>query len=480
MPQPKIQFLSDAEIQDIHYLSLKILRETGVVVHHAGVLDRLAAAGARVDFSKKLVRFEEQQVMAALAGVPGQYVVRGRDPARTARFGFGDLNMTSSPGQYAWFDHHTGARRPTRLADAVAAARVGEALANVTIVGAMSAPEDVPLPVRDVVLTAELIRHTGKPTRCWPITRRSSHYVLEIYAALAGGREALRREPMVETFLEPVSPLQLPETGLDVMLEYLEYGQPVSIGPMVMASGTGPATLAGTLAQENAEILAGITVVQTLSPGNPITYGGIPHIMDPRTSICAFGSPEQGLLAVAMAQMAKFYHLPVYLNINLTDAKLLDAQAGMEKIGSFLLGAMAGADLIGHAGIVGTDHGGSLAWLVADHEAVQYVRRVLRGFCVDEETLAGEVIAATGPAGSYVASRHTLRHFRGELWIPSRVWTRETYDGWFSAGGKSLAERAAAQVDEILAKPLIDPLEPGLAGEIERIVAAARRELADS
>ena len=80
---------------------------------------------------------------------------------------------------------------------------------------------------------------------------------------------------------------------------------------MAMTSATAPGTLAGTLAQENAEILAGLVVTQLFARGTPVMYGGIPHIMDPRTSICSFGSPEQGLMAVAMVQMARFYGLPL-------------------------------------------------------------------------------------------------------------------------------------------------------------------------
>jgi trimethylamine--corrinoid protein Co-methyltransferase len=384
----------------------------------------------------------------------------------------------SSPGQFAWFDTRTGIRRDPTTQDARDAIAVADALPNIKIVGAMAVPVDVPLGIRDVVLTRELVRGTCKPTRCWPVTKRSSRYVLEIYSALAGGKKALAERPMVEVFLEPISPLQLPETGLDIMLEYLEYGQPVSIGPMVMASGTGPATLAGTLALENAEILSGIVVVQTLKPGTPVLYGGIPHIMDPRTSICAFGSPEQGLMAVAMAQVARFYGFPVYVNVGLTDAKTLDVQAGMEKMGSYILGALVGADLFGHSGLVGTDHGASLPWLVVDDEAMTYARRVARGFEVNMETLAVSIVAQVGPAGNYLFHDHTLAHYRDELLVPNKIWTRETYDGWQTQEATSMGERAQVRVDEILNSYERPPIDPSLVVEIDKIVEAARLELA--
>jgi trimethylamine---corrinoid protein Co-methyltransferase len=476
MPTPAISLLSQKDLQAIHDTSLMILRDVGLRIHHVGVLERLAQAGAFVDRHPRIVRFSEEQVMEALEMAGKRFSVRGRDPERVARYGYGEINLLSSPGQYAWLDHHGGSRRETRLKDTIHAARVGEALPNITIVGAMTAPVDVTDQIRDVVLTAELVKHTTKPTRAWPVSRRSSRYVLEIYALLAGGREAMRQTPMTDTFLEPISPLQLPETGLDVMLEFLEYGQPVSIGPMAMAAGTGPATLAGNLAQENAEILGAIVTVQMLAPGTPVVYGGIPHIMDPRTSICSFGSPEQGLMAVAMAQIGKSYGLPVYVNVNLTDAKRLDAQAGMEKMGSLLLGMLAGADLLGHAGIVGTDHGGSLSWLVADNEAYAFAQRILRGFEVDEERLAFPVIAGVGPGGNYLSLEHTVRHFRKELWTPGALWERDSYETWTKRGSKTMEQRVSARVDQILSAP-VEPIDPKLEAEIDQIVAAARREL---
>jgi trimethylamine--corrinoid protein Co-methyltransferase len=478
MAELKIEILTPEEIQQIHETSLHILEKVGVMVHHKTVLQKLAEGGAKADFAKQTIRFKPDLVLHALDLSAKQYILHGRDPQKVAKFGHGELNLISSPGQYAWFDHHTGLRRGPTLQDVRLAARVGDALPNITIVGAMAVPTDVPAEVKDVSLTAELVKATGKPTRCWPVSRKSSHYVLEIYTAMAGGKAALRMNPMTETLLEPISPLQLPETGVDVLLEFLEYGQPVSVGPMVMASGTGPATLAGTLAQENAEILAAITTIQMLAPGTPILYGGIPHIMDAHTSICSFGSPEQGLMAVAMTQIGKHYGLPVYINVNLTDAKTLDVQAGMENMGSFVLGILAGADLFGHAGIVGTDHGGSLPWLAVDNEAMNYARRISRGFVVDPETLAEQVIADVGPTGNFLAQAHTVKHFRDEFWLSNPLWAREPFDGWFQKGASSMEERANAKVDQIISHHETEPLEAGLEKEIDHIVRAAKRDLA--
>jgi trimethylamine---corrinoid protein Co-methyltransferase len=479
LPAPRLSLLSPEEIHSIHDASLEVLSHVGIQVHNHTLMQRLAEGGARVDPARSLVYLEEDLVMDAIHQAGKQFVLHGRDPAKTARFGFGERNLISSPGQFSWFDHRSGARREPVLADAREAAILGDALPNLTIVGAMAVPVDVPPAIRDVVLTAELLKRTGKPVRAFPISRRSSHYVLELLALVAGGTEALRQRPMSEMMLEPISPLQLPDTQVDIMLEFLEYGQPVNVSPMAMATGTAPATLAGVLVQENAEILASIVAVQALAPGASVLYGGIPHIMDPRTSLCSFGSPEQGLMALGLAELGKHYGFPVYVNVNLTDAKRLDVQAGMEKIGSLLQGMLAGADLFGHAGIVGADHGGSLAWLLADNEALGFAKRIARGFDVSEESLAVPVVSAVGPGGNYLAEMHTRQHFRQELWLPGSMWTRETYDAWSASGGLSMEQRLSLSVDNLLKSHVPEPLDPALEQEIDRLVAASRRELVD-
>ncbi|MHC4461008.1 MAG: trimethylamine methyltransferase family protein [Planctomycetota bacterium] len=478
MANIQVQILSDREIQTIHDASLAILKKTGIMVHHDEVLKLVAEAGAQVDNHSKVAHLPEQLVMDCIALAKKQYILYGRDLERTARFGYGDFVLMSSPGQYGWIDSHSGRLRSATIQDARDAICLGDALPNITIVGSMAQPEEVSQAYREVLLTAELVKGTSKPTRTWVFNRRTARYVLEIYRTIAGGEKALRDHPMIEAFLEPISPLQLPHDGLDVMMEFIQAGQPVSIGPMAMTSGTAPATLAGTLAQENAEILAGVVVSQLLAEGTAVTYGGIPHIMDPRTSICSFGSPEQMLMAQACVQMGRFYGFPVYINVGLTDAKVLDVQAGIEKGASMMLGALAGADMFGHAGICGTDHGASLAWLVIDDELMAYVKRVVRGFEVNTNTIATEVVDTVGPAGTYLAEEHTVKHFRDELWLPNPAWTRATWDAWEKEGRSSMADRALKKVERIMTTHKAKPMDEALAGEIDRIVECARRELA--
>jgi trimethylamine--corrinoid protein Co-methyltransferase len=462
--------LSQHDIEAIHHTSLTILRDLGVRLPSQEVLGALVEAGADVDLDHKVARIPERLVVGAIERAGKRYILYGRDPDRTACFGYGDFVLVSSPGQFAWVDEESSQRRPPTQEDARAGIRVSDALEHIDIVGAMGMALDI-----------ESVKGSTKPTHVWVANGRTLEYILRIYEAVTGGREAHRQRPMIAAFIEPVSPLRFSETGLEILVTCARYGLPVAFGPMVQAGATGPATLAGTLALENAEILAGIVLAQTflaqtLGPGVPVCYGGIPHIMDMRSSQISFGSPEQGLMAVAMTQMARHYGLPVYINVGLSDSKRVDAQSGLERGMTLLMGALAGADTFGHMGILGADQAGSLEQLIVDNEMAAYVKRVLRGFSVDEETLALDVIQKVGIGGNFLGEAHTRDHFLQEMWLPI-AFDRRRWEEWWANGARTMADWAHERKIQILAEHHPPPLEPELAREIDGIVAVVRRDL---
>jgi trimethylamine--corrinoid protein Co-methyltransferase len=473
-----LSVLTQGEVRRIHTASVRTLHEVGVELPNRQVLEALAEAGADVDFERQVARVPEGLVVNALDEAGKRYVLYGRNPERMARFGYGDFVLVSSPGQFAWVDEDGGNRREPTQADARGGIRVGDALEHIDIVGAMGMALDVPADYRDVWMAAELVKGTEKPAHVWVANGETLAYILRIYEAVRGGRAAHQKRPMIAGFIEPISPLRFPKTGLEILITCARYGLPVLFGPMVQAGATGPVTLAGTLALENAEILAGVVIAQTLGPGVPVCYGGIPHIMDMRTSQISFGAPEQGVMAVAMAQMARHYDLPSYVNVGLSDSKRVDVQSGLERGMTLLMGALAGADTFGHMGILGADQAGSLQQLIVDDRTAAYVKRILRGLSVDDETLALDVVKQVGIGGNFLGEDHTHRHFRQELWFPL-AFDRRRWDDWWADGASSMADWALDRRAEILADHHPTPPEPELVREIDDIVTAAQRDLMD-
>jgi trimethylamine--corrinoid protein Co-methyltransferase len=377
------------------------------------------AAGASVDNDSGIVKVPERIVSESIDRAGKTFTLYGRDRSNQARYGVGERNYNSVGGEALWVDDTCKERRYASLEDVATATRLADALPHINLVGSMADPHEIPVSYRCVAVAAAQLKNTTKPIHFWFHDRASARFVLEAMAAVRSSEDEAARLPLAYPFLEPISPLKFPFEGLDLLFETSRLSLPVPIGPMAQVGATGPGSLAGTLAQENAEILAGVVITQLINPGNAVCYGGIPHAFDMRTTQLIFAGPEQALMAVAMTQMGKHYGLPVYINVGLTDSKVPDAQAGMEAGMTLLSGALAGADIFGHLGICGVDQGTSLSMLVMQHEIVAYIERLLRGFEVTDETLGLDVIRSVGQDGSFLGEMHTVEHFLEELWFPS-------------------------------------------------------------
>jgi trimethylamine--corrinoid protein Co-methyltransferase len=472
----KCSVLDDKKIGLIHRTSIGILGTVGIVIPHKEMRNLFRAAGAVVDDAAECVKIPEKLVMSSLATAGKKFTLYGRDLARTAVFGEGKRNYNATAGEALWIDDHTGERRYTTIDDVRAAARLGNSLPDLNIVGAMADPKDIPTSYRCVEVAAEMLKLTTKPITFWFHDRASAKFLIDLFAAVRGSVEEVARHPFAYPFLEPISPLRFPANGIDLLFETCKVPLPVPIGPMAQVGLTAPGTLAGTLALENAEILAGVCVTQLIRPGTPVCYGGIPHAYDMRTTQMVFAGPEQALMAVAMTQMGKHYGLPVYINVGLTDSKTVDAQAGIEAGITLATGAMAGADIFGHLGICGVDLGTSLTMLAMQHEVIGYVERMMRDFEVSEETLGLDVIRSVGPGGNFIAEEHTAEHFRKELFFP-KLLNREFWDPWVADGRRDLRAKALDMVDGVLATHQPVPMDDGMAKRVDGVVADAKRIL---
>jgi trimethylamine--corrinoid protein Co-methyltransferase len=471
-----LSVLTDQEISAIHEASIRVLSSTGIHLPHPEALELLGRAGAEVDSSRRTARIPEDLVMACLRDTGGRFELCGRNEQQQARFGYGERNYNSIFGEAYWIDIETRERRFATLDDVITAARVADALPGIGIAGAMADPHELPSCFRCVEVAAALLANTTKPIGLWFHDRASAKYLIELFAAMRGGAKELALASPAFPLLEPISPLSFTFNGVDLLFETGRVPLPVAVGPMAQTGATAPGTLAGTLVQENAEILAGICLVQLIHPGTPVCYGGIPHTFDMRTMQLIFAGPEQALMAVAMTQMGSRYGLPVYINVGLTDSKIPDAQAGLECGMTLLCGALSGADIFGHMGICGVDQATSLPMLVVQNEIIAYVERLMRGFAVNGETLAGDIIAGEGPGGNYMSNEHTVRHFRNELWFPGLL-DRDFFENWNRAGRKTMHDRASEKLNEILRTHEPEPLENSLARELRAIVSSARKNL---
>lgn len=461
-----LQILTNDDVDVIKRGSMKILSEVGLQVNHPVVLKQLKDAGLKTSNSNVL--FEEKIVEEAIQRSTKRYVIHARNPAKNVRVGSGELRFLSSAGQRWLVDPIRRARRKPATDDLAEAIRLGDGLGNINIVGALVIPDGLPVPGRAVRVYAELIKNSSKVIFSWIEHPEEARGVLQLLELMAGGAETLKEKPLTWYFCEPASPLRFTEGSLEILRIFCERGLPVSFGPMVQAGLSGPVTLAGTVMQENAEILAGVTIAQILRPGIPVEYGGVCHIADMRSADISFGSPEQALMAAALAQIGASYGFAVHVNTGLTDALVPDAQSGIEKAATMAISAMAGAEMFGHLGIAGADQGASLEQLVIDDEIAGYVKRLVRGIKVNDDTLAVDVIRQTR-TGSYLSTLHTTQHMRSEQWFPS-ILSRSRWDRWVENNSLDLLSIAAEKKQRIMNEHMPEPLDARLEVAIDDVV----------
>jgi trimethylamine--corrinoid protein Co-methyltransferase len=273
--------------------------------------------------------------------------------------------------------------------------------------------------------------------------------MMRMMAIAAGGKEELRIRPRFFAICSVSSPLQMIQMQLEGLLICAEYGQPLAMSPEAIAGATAPATLAGLLAQQNANILAHVTLAQIARPGTPVLYGTVSTIANMRLGAVALGAVETGLITAASAQLARHYGLPCRSVGSTTESKLEDVQAGLERAATLIPAVLAGVNFITCGGTLDSTMLESHLLLALDDEVCGMVLRMAEGITVSDETLALDVIRQVNFSANYLTEQHTRRHFRQEHYIP-KLLVREGYETWEKEGRKTVLDQARERVREIL------------------------------
>jgi trimethylamine--corrinoid protein Co-methyltransferase len=333
----------------------------------------------------------------------------------------------------------------------------------------MFLPVDVDPAMTDRHQMAVMLARTTKPLVCVTYDVDAMVDGIAMAEAVAGGPEALRERPQVVQYVNVTRPLVQNGDSLRKLMTLAAKGLPATWIPVTSGGTAGPVTTAGNVAITLAGVLAGLVLAQLVREGAPFIMPGFAgQSLDMRTMVLAYSDPDQRIVAPALAH---HYGLPMFGLGGCSDAKVPDQQAAAEAALTMLTDALAGAHLVHDAGYLESGLTGSLAQLVICDEIAAWVRHALAPVVVDDETLALDVIEALGPDGSFLETDHTVRHYR-ERWYPS-LFDRAGRAAWERRGGRTLLERATAQVDEILSTHHPQPLPEAVTAEIDGILARA-------
>ena len=445
MLKNKCEFLSSSDIQAIHNTSIKLLGEIGILFPDDEALGIFRNHGFKVDGQK--VFFSEEQVMGTIKNAPKQFTIHARNPEKDVIVGAG--NPVFAPGYGAPFlvDGHSGKREPT-LEDYHNLVKLAHTLPNQDLSGhLMVEPQDIPSEAAHLHMLHAHMLHSDKPFIGSSEGARGAQHTMDMIDILFGGKP---NRPVTISLINPLSPLGYGTEMIQALVSYARAQQPVIVATLIMAGSTGPITLAGVLAMQNAELLAGIVLAQLISPGLPCLYGSTSTNIDLRSGALAIGSPELSLCISAHAQLARFYGLPSRGGGALTDASIIDAQAGFESMFSLLTTVNSGIDFVLHAGgIVSSYLAFSYEKFVMDDEICGMLRHYLRGIQVNPETLAYEVIASVGAGGHFLGEDHTLERCRTEFWNPD-LFDRSGLEGWWDGERLDITARATQRWQDLL------------------------------
>ena len=465
-----LQLLSREDVESIHLASMKILEQVGVMVHNDRALKLLAEAGVEVDFNKKLACIPQDLVKESLVKAPSTIKLYSRD-GKNDRVLEGN-KVTYNPGSAALFilDSKTGEVRRPLSGDLVDLVKLTDALEYIQAQSTALVVSDAPEAIVDRYRLYIVLKNSPKTIITGTFSIDGLYDMKRMLEAVAGGEKELARKPMAIFDTCPSAPLKWSELLSQNLIDCAKFRIPAEILPMPQLGATGPATLAGSLVQHNAEFLSGLVMAQLTSPGAPVIYGGSPTTFDQRYLTARLGAIETMMLGCSYAQIGKYYGLPTHMYLGVSDAKTVDAQCGFESGIAIVLGALAGINVISGPGMLNFENCQSLEKLVVDNSICGMALRLVDGVRVDDDTLAVDVIRKVGPGGHYLAEKHTMEWFRKEQIIPSELIDRQGFKAWKAAGAKDVVQRARKIVEKILREHKPEPLEPDIGKDLDNVM----------
>ena len=471
-----LEVLDEAQIDAIHRTSLTILEEIGMDFLHPEALGILRQAGAEVESGGERVRFDRGLIEESVAKAPAEFTLHARNPARNLRLGGRHVNfctVASAPN----VSDLDGGRRVGNFKDYCDLLRLAQSLNIIHLFGGYPVePVDLPPETRHLDCIQAFVTLSDKVFHGYSLGRTRILDAIEMTRIARGIDDAqLAREPSLFSIVNTSSPLRLDGPMIEGVIEMARRKQFVVITPFTLSGAMSPATLAGALAQQNAEALAGIAFAQMVNPGAPVGYGGFTSNVDMKSGAPAFGTPEYARAALIGGQLARRYRIP-YRSSNANASNVVDAQAAYESEMSLWAATLGHANLVMHG--AGWMEGGltaSFEKMVLDAELLQMMAEVLQPIVVDEETLGLDAIREVGPGGHFFGAAHTLARYETAFYSPLLSDWRN-FESWEEAGAETATQRANRLAKRILADYTPPPLDPAIAEELETFVARRKEE----
>jgi len=468
----RMQSLSESDIKKIHDASMSILKEIGVYFDDEKVGELFKSHGYKVE--GKIVFFEEKEVLNAMEKVPSKFEISARNDAKSVSIG--EESFVFAPGYGAPFImDYDGTRRNANMEDYNNLCKIIHTSEYIDCNGFMMVePHDVPAVSAHLDMLYSNITLSDKVFMGSPVSLKGAEDAIKIAEMIWGN---IKNRPVMISLINSISPLKYSKEMIDSLMKFAEYGQPCIVAPLIMGGASGPIKIAGLLAQQNAEILAGIIFAQLINEGTPVIYGSASSITDLKTGSLSVGAPELAQIVSATAQIARYYSIPSRAGGAITDSHIPDIQAGIESAFALYTAARNGVNFILHsAGILNSYLAMSYEKFLIDEEICGMVKRILRPIEVSDESLSFDIIKEVGIGGEFLSHPKTLELCRTEYYNPLLMF-RDNYEGWLAKGKKRLDEIAQNRLNERLESYKKPDIGKSLEKDLKNFIEKRKEEI---
>jgi trimethylamine--corrinoid protein Co-methyltransferase len=471
--RPQFKILSDELIEQIIAEGFELLMDPGVRVHNEEALELLADAGAEVDSDAQIAYIPRDIVEQALETAPSDFDLYDINGEPVVHYGGDSVQFDPGSAAITVLDSETQEQRAPVTEDFVKFVKLVETLPQLDAQSTALICTDVPEEIGDLYRLYLALNYMEKPIVTGAFRKDTWWTMKDMLVAVAGSEEALAEKPIAIFDVCPSPPLLWSDLTCQNMIDCARYGIPSELVSMPLAGATAPVTIAAAVVQHTAECMSGVTICQLAEEGAPIVWGGSPAAFDMREGTTPMGAVGTWMIDTSYTEVGKALDLPTHAYLGMSDAKVVDAQCGLELAGGTIMAALAGVNMVSGAGMMDFESCQSYEKLVIDAEIVGMAKRLIAGVEARDEPIALGLMRKLGHRADYLGELHTAKWFSEEQYIPSAVIDRGSLEGWKKKGAKTAWERAKDRVGALLATYEPSPISDDLRDELRAITLEA-------
>ncbi len=442
--RPNVRFLENSLIERIVSEARDILARLGVEINNEVILSMLSDHGVEVDKAERRAYLNEDIIDRALATVSHSFELYDQRGERTHEFQGDKVHFTPGSAAINILDYGTSKMRKPETGDYIRYAKLVSQLGHIASQSTALIPSDVHEKISDSYRLFLSLLYCEKPVVTGAFTIEAFEIMKDLVVAVRGSEAALKEKPICVFSVCPTSPLKWSDVTSQNLVDCARFSIPVEYISMPLSGFIAPVTLVGTVVQHTAETLSGIVITQLTNPGAPALYGGSPAAFDVRYETTPMGAVETMMVDCANNEVGTYLGLPTQAYIGLSDAKLLDGQAGLETAMGATLAVLSGINNISGPGMMDFESCHSLEKLVLDNEICGMTLRMAKGVEPREDFPAVGLFQELLTEKHLLIAKHTRRHLREEHYFPSAVIDRANRSRWAEEGSLTLGSGPTA------------------------------------